>query len=334
MQMMPKKIKVTLIVFCVLLVLALAGVALAGNYMVSFAIGRTAGAGNTASIVPPSEVSEEDSRAISDHWQRLAQQTKDWGETVQRESASVTSEDGLTLYAEYALNPEPSHLWLIAVHGYRGNHTHMFTLASFYGLRGYNVLLPDLRGCGESQGDYIGMGWPDRKDMLLWIDWIIRRDPEARIVLHGISMGGATVTMTAGEALPPQVRAIVEDCGYTSVWDIFGDELQVIFHLPQFPILPAASAIASLRAGYSFSEASSLNQVKKAKVPMLFIHGEKDNFVRTGMVYPMYEACPTEKKLLVVEGAGHGSSYSMDPELYFDTVFGFIAPYMQDGETK
>ena len=101
------------------------------------------------------------------------------------------------------------------------------------------------------------MGWPDRRDMLQWIDWIIRRDSEAKIVLHGISMGGATVMMTAGEDLPGQVKAVVEDCGYTSVWDIFTDELDYLFHLPAFPLLNIASCLSSLRAGYSFSEASS-----------------------------------------------------------------------------
>ncbi len=320
-----KKKKIALIVIGALVVLLLGGLIFAGNYMVSFAIGRTTG---TTDVAPPSVVSEADARTISENWQRLARQTRDWGETVRRESVTVRSEDGLRLSGEYALNPEPSHLWLIAVHGYRGNHSHMFSIAAAYGLRGYNVLLPDLRGCGESEGGYIGMGWPDRKDMLKWIDWIIGRDPEARIVLHGISMGGATVMMTAGEALPPQVRAVVEDCGYTSVWDIFSDEMAALFRLPPFPILHTASLMASLRAGYGFAEASSLEQVKKARVPILFIHGEKDNFVHTEMVYDLYGACPTEKQLLVVEGAGHGSSFSKDPELYFDTVFGFLDRYV------
>lgn len=323
---MSKKKKIIICICVCLVILLLAGLLFAGNYLVSFAIGRTTG---TTKVAPPSVVSEEDNRTISENWKQVSQQAQDWGETIQREKVTVKSADGLNLSGEYALNPAPSHQWVIAVHGYRGNHSHMFTVASFYGLRGYNVLLPDLRGCGESEGDYVGMGWPDRKDMLQWIGWIVDRDPEARIVLHGISMGGATVTMTSGEELPAQVKAIVEDCGYTSVWDIFEDEMDVLFHLPAFPVLNAASAIASLRAGYNFAEASSLEQVKKAKVPMLFIHGEKDNFVHTEMVYPLYEACPTEKQLLVVEGAGHGNSYIMDPTLYFDTVFNFIGNYVK-----
>ena len=323
---MTKRKKIIISVICILLIFILVVLLLGANYLVSFAIGRTTG---TTDVAPPSVVAEEDSRTISENWRNLIQQTQAWGETVHPETVTIKAADGLTLNGEYALYPEFSHLWVIAVHGYRGNHAHMYSFASFYGQHGYNVLLPDLRGCGASEGDYIGMGWPDRKDMLQWIGWIIKRDPEAQIVLHGISMGGATVIMVSGEDLPPQVKVIVEDCGYTSVWDIFKDEMDALFHLPAFPILNIASIISSFRAGYNFTEASSLEQVKKAKVPMLFIHGEKDNFVHTDMVYPLYEACPTEKQILVMEGAGHGSSFSMDPDLYFNTVFDFVEKYVK-----
>ena len=131
------------------------------------------------------------------------------------------------------------------------------------------------------------------------------------------------------DRIPGKIKMTTEAPEYWGLACIFEDEMDVLFHLPAFPVLNIASAIASLRAGYNFAEASSLEQVKKAKVPMLFIHGEQDNFVHTEMVYPLYEACPTEKQLLVVEGAGHGNSYIMDPTLYFDTVFNFIGNYVK-----
>lgn len=186
------------------------------------------------------------------------------------------------------------------------------------------MLTPDMRAHGESEGKYIGMGWLDRKDVLQWIDFIIARDPQAEIILHGVSMGGATVMMVSGEELPENVKGIVEDCGYTSVWDIFADELAYLFHLPTFPMLDAANLMSKIRAGYDFREASAVKQVAKSTVPMVFIHGSEDNFVHTDMVYEVYEACQTPKELLVVEGAGHGQAYQMDPELYFTTVFDFL----------
>ena len=207
----------------------------------------------------------------------------------------------------------------------------MYNYISMYAERGYQILMPDLRGCGESEGDYVGMGWLDRKDMLKWIDCICERDSDAEIVLHGVSMGGATVMMTAGEDLPNQVKAVVDDCGYTSVWDIFSDELSYLYHLPDFPFLYTADVISKIRAGYGFKEASALEQIKKAKVPVLFIHGTEDSFVHTEMVYPLYEACPTPKDLYLTEGAGHCDSMYIDPDTYVEKVFTFLDNHWYKG---
>ena len=318
---MSKKKRIVLFSVLGLVILLAVGLLWGANYLVTFAIGRSTG---LQDIAPESTLSEEATHNIVENWQQQSSQAEKWMEQAETEAVQVDSSDGLKLRGEAVISDPASHLWVIAVHGYRMSHSSMSALASYYGLKGWNALLPDLRGCGDSEGDYIGMGWPDRRDMLQWIDWIIRRDSEATIVLHGISMGGATVMMTAGEDLPGQVKAVVEDCGYTSVWDIFTDELDYLFHLPAFPLLNIASGLSSLRAGYSFSEASSLNQIAKAQVPVLFIHGSEDNFVHTDMVYRLYDACPTEKQLMVVEGAGHGNSFNHMPDKYFETVFSFL----------
>ncbi len=316
--------KTTIIALCLAAVL-LGGLTAGADMLVSFAIGRDTG---TTDVAPESTLPEESVQNISRNWEQQAGRAEEWAGRSEIEKVRVRSDDGLMLSGEAIITDPSSHLWVIAVHGYRGTHSYMAVSASRFAEQGYNALLPDLRGCGESEGEYIGMGWPDRLDMLQWIDWIIRRDSEARIVLYGISMGGATVMMTAGEELPDQVKAVVEDCGYTSVRDIFSDEMAVLFHLPDFPLLNIASQIASVRAGYSFLEASALEQVAKARVPILFIHGSEDNFVHTDMVYRVYDACASEKQLLVVEGAGHGSSLMHAPDIYFETVFHFLEQYI------
>lgn len=109
------------------------------------------------------------------------------------------------------------------------------------------------------------------------------------------------------EDLPPQVKAIIEDCGYTSVDAQLSYQLSRMYHLPSFPLLNTTSLVTKLKAGYSFSEASALEQIKKNKLPILFIHGAEDWFVPVSMVYELYEACPSEKELYIVEGAGHGA---------------------------
>lgn len=304
-----------------LVVVLLAALLFAGNYLVDFAIVRK---DTPQDVAPDSVVSQEDRAVIEANRKEVEKQKEEWVSKAEREDAEITSDDGLLLKGDVFWTDRESHKWLIAIHGYTGKRQDMQNISSFYGMQGYNVLTPDMRSHGESEGTYIGMGWLDRKDVLKWIQYVIGLDEEAQMILHGVSMGGATVMMVSGEELPDQVKGIVEDCGYTSVWDIFSDELSYLFHLPSFPILDAANAVASVRAGYEFKSASSVKQVEKSQVPMMFIHGSEDTFVHTDMVYEVYEACPTPKDLLVVEGAGHGEAYIMDPDLYFGRVSEFL----------
>lgn len=147
-------------------------------------------------------------------------------------------------------------------------------------------------------------------------------------MLHGLSMGAGTVLMVSGEELPAQVKAIVEDCGYTSVWEQLSYQLHRMFRLPAFPLMHATSLVTKLKAGYTFTEASALEQVKKSKVPILFIHGSEDRFVPMEMVWELYQACPGEKEIYIVEGAGHGTAYEVGGPVYEQKVAGFIGRYI------
>ena len=194
---------------------------------------------------------------------------------------------------------------------------------------GYNVMIPDLRGNGESEGDYIGMGWDDRNDIMNLIDYIIAEDSKAEIVLFGVSMGAATVMMVSGEELPSNVKAVVEDCGYTSAWDQFAYQLKVLFNLPEFPMMNIANIICKIRAGYFISDASAIKQVKKSVTPTLFIHGDSDSFVPFEMQEELYEACNAEKEKVVIEGAAHAKASSTNPELYWTSIVDFLEKYVE-----
>ncbi|WP_096155786.1 alpha/beta hydrolase [Bacillus sp. FJAT-45066] len=225
-------------------------------------------------------------------------------------------------------NEEANSKWAIVAHGYTSRASSMTRYTRNFHEQGYNVLAPDLRGHGNSEGNYIGMGWHDRLDMLQWIDEIIQKDPNAEIVLFGVSMGGATVMMASGEELPSNVKVIVQDCGYSSVSDVFTYQLDDLFGLPPFPVLNAANTVTNIRAGYDLFEASAVNQVAKSKTPILFIHGDEDTFVPYEMLYEVYEAATVEKEKLIIKGAGHGDAEKVDPETYWNTVWSFIGKFM------
>lgn len=239
----------------------------------------------------------------------------------------IESEDGLKLHG-YEIKNEDSNVWVITIHGYMNKGSTMDNYAKQFYNMGYNVLVPDLRGHGESEGDYIGMGWHDHYDIQKWIDYIIENNSDAEIILHGVSMGGATVMMTSGEELPSNVKALIEDCGYTSVEDEFGYQLKALFNLPKAPVLNISSLVTKIRAGYWFGEASSIKQLKKAKLPMLFIHGNEDTFVPFSMLDEVYDAADVEKEKLVIDGAKHAHAAETNPELYWNTVSKFIDKYI------
>lgn len=241
----------------------------------------------------------------------------------------ITSFDGLKLHAYKVINKTPSDKWAITVHGYTSEGLNMSSYAKKYYDMGYNILIPDLRGHASSEGDYIGMGWDDRLDIISWINSIIKNDKNAEIVLHGVSMGAATVTMASGEDLPNNVKAIIADCGYTSVWDEFAYQLKALFSLPEFPILDASNVVTKLRAGYNLKDGSCIDQVKKSTTPILYIHGDKDDFVPYYMMKELYDATNSEKEMLTIKDAEHAKSSEVDPKTYWTTIYNFTNKYVK-----
>lgn len=238
----------------------------------------------------------------------------------------IESYDKLQLHS-YVVS-QNSNKWAIVVHGYGGSGKLMSDKSKYFYDMGYNVLIPDLRGHGKSEGDYIGMGWKDRLDIISWINFIINENPNAEIVLHGTSMGAATVLMTSGENLPSNVKAIVADCAYTSAWDEFSYQLETYLKVPSSYILNVTNMVTKLKAGYSLKEASALECVKKATVPILYIHGDKDKFVPYSMMDKLYDATNSPKEKLTIEGGEHANSDLVSPFLYWLTVEDFLNQYV------
>lgn len=263
---------------------------------------------------------------------------KSWLDSLQtvgalRDTFVVMPTTGKRAHALFVRSPRAKGRTAVLVHGYCDNATRMLPIARIYNRElEANVLLPDLYAHGQSDGDAIQMGWKDRLDVLHWISLapeLFRTEADSmRLVVHGISMGAATTMCVSGEQTPQYVKCFVEDCGYTSVWDEFSNEISARFSLPDFPLMYTASWLVQVKYGWNFNEASPLKQVAKCQKPMLFIHGDNDTFVPTWMVYPLYEAKPQPKALWIAHGSKHADAYGDYKEEYTHRVLEFVKKYM------
>lgn len=243
----------------------------------------------------------------------------------------VTMPSGERHHALYLRSDSARGNTAVIVHGYKDSAPKFLFLGRIYHRDlGYNILMPDLHAHGQSEGEYIQMGWKDRMDIRHWTEVAERlfRDSisPSRIVVHGVSMGAATTMCLSGEPnLPSYIRCFVEDCGYISVWDEFALQLKEQFSLPEFPVMHTASLLCRLRHGWSFGEASPISQVARCRRPMLFIHGDADSFVPYSMLAPLYKSKPQPKMQWTAKGSEHARAYIDHPEEYTAAIRRFLA---------
>ena len=244
-----------------------------------------------------------------------------------------TSFDGLKLHATYfpAQDQQGRQKLVICFHGYTSQGMSDYIgLSDYYQKRGFAMLLPDARAHGASEGEYIGFGCLDRQDALGWVRWAVEElGEETEILLHGTSMGAATLLMLSGLSLPEQVKGIVSDCGFTSPKEVFTHVLHSMYHLPAFPLIPGADLVNRKLAGYGMDECNAKREVEKAEVPILFIHGGNDTFVPCSMCDEIYEHCGSKKRKLIIEGAAHAESYYKDMESYEEALTEFIGEVLE-----
>lgn len=318
--------KKKLVIYSVLSLVLLLVVAIVGTsfYMLDYSLGATAGRG--------------DEKGALSAFVKRNPHLKQWADSLRDNKALrdtfIIMPNGERQHAIFVRSSKAEGRTAVVVHGYTDRCYSMLNIASIYQrTMGYNIILPDLHAHGLSEGDDVQMGWKDRKDILHWTSVSERmfrsQGHTSQMVVHGVSMGAATTMCLSGDATPAYIRCFVEDCGYTSVWDEFGWEAKKRFGVPEFPLMYTTSALCKLMYGWSFGEASALKQVAKCHKPMLFIHGSKDTFVPTDMVYPLYEAKPQPKQLWIARGSIHARSYNDYPEEYSRRVASFVGKYIR-----
>ena len=242
------------------------------------------------------------------------------------ENVSIRSFDGLTLRAKLLTGEGDKRLMLLS-HGYRSNAMWDFpSVARFYRSLGCGVLLIDQRACGESEGRYIGFGALERRDIAAWADYLYRRFPDIPIYVDGVSMGSTAVLLSLALPLPPTVRGAIADCGFTSPLEIMAHVQKTAYPYSGRWILSGIRLLLKVFARYD-PELSTLDALKNATVPVLFLHGDADKFVPVEMTRANFEACASEKRLLIVPGAGHGESYVLDRAGCEQAILEFIEAY-------
>ena len=257
------------------------------------------------------------------------EETKAFLEKSEGFKVKTSSDDGYELIAACFRQPDPEEKpWVILLHGYTGWKEEMYHFAARYYDHGFNVLCPDLRCQGESEGDFIGMGWTDRDDVLTWIGKITDSYPDAEIVLHGESMGASCALMMTGMDLTDNVKCVISDCAFTDSMSMFRKQLKDWFSVPDIGFTGSARLWLIVRGGYDLKDASAINEVKKSDIPTLFIQGDQDRIVPVSSAEELFDACPSEKDIMIVDGAGHAQSCYKDPEAYYERVFGFIDMYL------
>lgn len=251
-----------------------------------------------------------------------------WAEEVKNmpyEQFSITSFDGLKLSGKYYEYSKGAPIELM-FHGYRGSAERDLCggVQRCFKL-GRNALLVDQRGIGESEGNVITFGINERKDCLKWVDFMIEHfGQNVKIIICGISMGASTVLMAAGEELPPNVIGVLADCGYNSAKEIIKSVIEKL-GLPKNLAYPFVKLGARIYGHFNLEETTPEESLKKCKIPVIFFHGDTDDFVPCEMSEKNYDACVSKKKLVKIKGAGHGLSYIIDPDLYLNSLKEFFA---------
>ena len=246
--------------------------------------------------------------------------------TMERQSFEITAFDGLKLHAKFYEFAPGAPIELM-FHGYRGSAERDLSGGIERCFRvGRSALIVDQRCAGKSDGHVITMGICERRDCLRWIDFAIDHfGPDVKIILTGISMGASTVLMAGAEELPPNVVGILADCGYTSAKAIMYEVIRKM-GLPPKPSYPFVKLGAKIFGHFDLEETSPLESVQNCKLPVIFFHGEDDDFVPCYMSKENFKACPSRKRLVTIPGAGHGLAYAIEPDRYVEELYDFFGP--------
>ena len=252
--------------------------------------------------------------------------SNDWLKNSDRMDDTLRSYDDLTLHALRVENHPDSNKWMIMLHGFHRCAYDLLPLMMEADRQGFNLLVPDQRASGQSEGKYTGLGWPEHYDLLSWINYLCALRPKAEIALYGIDMGANAVMNAVGDFLPGNVKCAVEEGGYLDMKEQLITCAESVSDIPVRPFIPAVDVLVRQTLHFSMNDISTARQLANTKVPMLFMHGCDDAVVPVINAERCHAAAACEKELLLFRSTGFGGCRYH--EAYFESMFGFIKKYI------
>jgi len=241
---------------------------------------------------------------------------------VSYEEVSFVTEDGLTLRGWWFPHPESDRV-VVAATGHKGTKPDLLGIGSGLWRAGYNVLLFDYRGCGESDPAPLSVGFYEQRDLRAASTWSRERVPGARLGLIGFSMGAALSILAA--ATDPTIRVVVADSAYATLQGVVANAYGR-YRVPSWPFLALSDRYNGWRYGYRYGALRPVAVVEKlAPRPLLIIHGTRDAVTPVAHAHHLYDAAGEPKELWIAEGAHHCGAYFLDRERYVTRVADFFA---------
>ncbi len=263
---------------------------------------------------------------IIEPYKDVTDKGSEWLSETDHEEVYITSDDGLKLKASVYENPDAKAV-LIGFHGYRSSYANDFAGAGgFYYDSGFTLILPDQRTCGKSEGKYITFGIKESDDAVRWCEYAKERFKALPVIAAGISMGAATVMMAA-DRYPDNVKMILADCGY----DDPADEIAAVGNksVPGASLLlPGVMLLCRVFCGFGLRQRSSSRSISSSDLPLFIAHGTNDAIVSVKYAYDIKASRKEHTELFMVEGAGHGISFLVDPDGYKTRLGKFFDTYL------
>lgn len=276
-----------------------------------------------------SESSRSDSAAVEEIKAKYS--------TIYNEAVILgTKGSDLTGYIYYHEDTSP---WIIFLHGYRSRCTNMLKYMEYFRKTGgFNLLTIDLCGHGKRNEKYFSLGsTAETVDVMQWINWIKSENNEARVILFGVSLGGATAINTAGRN-PSSIDGVITDSAPSSFEAMIKRIMRHKCGFLSSLIMPLVSLYACLFARIKIEETSSIPEAPNVNCPIMIIHSTDDHFVPLKMMHEIFESLTVkDKEYLEISGAEHTHSVDVAPELYWAAVGKFIQkiyPYIDMGGNK